>query len=58
LSAEILQHYPDAHIIKHAEGKGIFDVALEGVKLYSKYEKGLFPETGEVIRLMQKRLEG
>jgi len=35
------------------EGKGIFDVVVDGALLYSKYETLRFPEPGEVTQLIK-----
>ena len=34
------------------EGKGIFDVELDGKLIYSKYKTGRFPNEGEVTQLL------
>jgi|TARA_B100001964_G_scaffold235363_1_gene295350 predicted Rdx family selenoprotein len=34
------------------EGKGIFDVIRDGELVYSKYDTGRFPESGEVSKLL------
>jgi selT/selW/selH-like putative selenoprotein len=34
---------------------GIFDVVVDGVKVYSKLEKGRFPDPGEVVELLRRR---
>ena len=36
-----------------AEGKGIFDVEVDGQLLFSKYQTGRFPEPGEILNLVQ-----
>ena len=36
-------------------GKGIFDVVVDGEKIYSKYETGSFPEDEEVLSLLRAR---
>jgi len=33
-------------------GNGIFDVALDGKILFSKYDTGRFPQTGEIAGLL------
>tara|TARA_R110002110_G_scaffold153501_3_gene346893 strand:+ start:289 stop:417 length:129 start_codon:yes stop_codon:yes gene_type:complete len=38
----------------HPEGKGIFDVSLNGALIYSKYETGRFPAPGEITHLIQQ----
>ena len=35
-----------------AGGGGIFDVIVDGKKVYSKFETGRFPEPGEVVGLI------
>jgi selT/selW/selH-like putative selenoprotein len=35
-----------------AEGKGIFDVVVDGKLIYSKYETGRFPDAGEVTEIV------
>ncbi len=36
-------------------GKGIFDVVVDGELIYSKYEKGRFPEDEEVLSQLRER---
>lgn len=36
--------------------KGIFDVRLDEELVFSKYEADRFPEDGEVVGLLRKRL--
>jgi selT/selW/selH-like putative selenoprotein len=33
---------------------GIFDVTVDGVLVFSKFEVGRFPDPGEVVRLIKK----
>jgi selT/selW/selH-like putative selenoprotein len=35
-----------------AGGVGIFDVLVDGKRVYSKFETGRFPEPGEVVGLI------
>jgi len=35
------------------EGKGIFDVTKDGELIFSKYQLHRFPETGEVVALIE-----
>ncbi len=37
-------------------GKGIFDVVVDGDLIYSKYEKGRFPEEEEVLSQLRERV--
>jgi selT/selW/selH-like putative selenoprotein len=53
LSAELQNQ--GAEIILHADGKGIFDVSVDGKLIYSKYQTGRFPEPGEISQLLGKR---
>ena len=40
---------------KLVEGSGgIFDVVVDGKKVYSKHETGRFPEAEEILRLLKK----
>jgi len=34
---------------------GVFDVVVDGAKVYSKHATGRFPEPGEVVGLLQKK---
>jgi selT/selW/selH-like putative selenoprotein len=36
-----------------AEGRGIFDVAVDGKLLYSKFETGTFPDNNQLVDLLQ-----
>ena len=36
-----------------AEGKGIFDVEVNGALIFSKYKVGRFPQEGEIAQLMR-----
>jgi len=33
---------------------GVFDVVVDGIKVYSKHDTGRFPEPGEVAGLLGK----
>jgi selenoprotein W-related protein len=33
---------------------GVFEVTINGEKIYSKDETGLFPDTDEIIKQMEK----
>ena len=37
-----------------AEGKGIFDVVVDGDTVYSKYKTGRFPESNEVTAILNQ----
>tara|TARA_B110000967_G_C18607414_1_gene422286 strand:- start:471 stop:632 length:162 start_codon:yes stop_codon:yes gene_type:complete len=52
LSAE-LQTIMGAEIKLIADGKGIFDVSVDGQLIYSKYQTGRFPKPGEVTALFK-----
>ena len=34
---------------------GVFDVVVDGAKVYSKHATGRFPEPGEVVDLLKKK---
>jgi selenoprotein W-related protein len=36
-------------------GGGVFDVIIDGKTLFSKKSIGRFPETGEIVSMLQKR---
>ncbi len=55
LAAELRSNF-DIEASLFAEGKGIFDVVVDGVLLYSKYETHRFPETDEVTKLINQTL--
>ena len=35
---------------------GVFEVSLNGAKIYSKLQTGQFPEPGEVVKAIRARL--
>ena len=37
-----------------AGSNGVFDVSLDNTMIYSKFEKGRFPETDEIIKLINQ----
>ncbi|MBO6657442.1 MAG: Rdx family protein [Pseudomonadales bacterium] len=53
MTAELEAHFTDIEVELIADGKGIFDVIVGGVLIYSKYETGRFPEAGEVSKLIK-----
>ena len=36
-------------------GGGVFDVAVDGKAIYSKHNKGGFPETKEIVKEIKRR---
>ena len=52
MSAEIAV-IPGINLTLHSEGRGIFDVEVNGALIFSKYQVGRFPEEGEIAQLMQ-----
>jgi len=52
VSAEIAA-IPGINLTLHPEGKGIFDVEVDGAPIFSKYQIGRFPEEGEIAQLMR-----
>jgi selT/selW/selH-like putative selenoprotein len=53
VSAEIAA-IPGINLTLHAEGRGIFDVEVDGALIFSKYQVGRFPEEGEIAQLIQR----
>jgi Uncharacterized protein conserved in bacteria len=57
-AADLLHDYQ--HVIDEltlATGsKGVFDVEVDGVLLYSKHQTGRHAEPGEVLRLFRERI--
>ena len=53
MSAEIAA-IPGINLTLHAEGRGIFDVEVDGALIFSKYQVGRFPEEGEIAQLLQR----
>ena len=53
MSAEIAA-IPGLNLTLHAEGKGIFDVEVDGALIFSKYQLSRFPEEGEIAQLIQR----
>lgn len=43
----------DAELIRG--DNGIFDVVVDGQRIYSKHETGRFPENAEIIEALQAR---
>jgi selT/selW/selH-like putative selenoprotein len=37
-------------------GNGIMDITVDGDMIFSKYKQGRFPEPGELIRLINKKI--
>ena len=52
MSAEIAA-IPGIDLKLHAEGKGIFDIEVDGALIFSKYQVGRFPEEGEIAQLIR-----
>ncbi|MFT5210055.1 MAG: selT/selW/selH-like putative selenoprotein [Flavobacterium sp.] len=48
-----LRHAFGAESVLFPEGKGIFDVLVDGKKIFSKYELNRFPEKGEITQLLK-----
>jgi selenoprotein W-related protein len=38
-----------------AGGGGIFDVVVDGDRIYSKHETGSFPEDDEIVQVLRER---
>ena len=52
MSAEIAV-MPGIDLTLHPEGKGIFDVEVDGALIFSNYQVGRFPEEGEIAQLIR-----
>jgi selT/selW/selH-like putative selenoprotein len=50
LEAEIRSAHPAAQIELVRGSGGIFDVTVDGRRVFSKHETGRFPAPGEVLR--------
>ena len=37
-----------------AGSNGVFDITLDGTMIYSKLEKGRFPQTDDILNLIKK----
>lgn len=37
-------------------GGGIFDVVVDGAKIYSKHETGRFPQYREIVGVIEKKI--
>jgi selT/selW/selH-like putative selenoprotein len=49
-----LQKELGAEIELIAGGGGVFDITVDGNKIFSKFEKGHFPQPAEIISLIMK----
>ena len=52
MTAELEGAVPGIQVELLPEGRGIFDIKVGGKLVYSKYETGRFPDSGEVYRLI------
>lgn len=39
-------------------GGGCFEIFVDGERIYSKLDSGRFPESREIVRVIQARAEG
>ncbi len=42
--------------VLHAGDSGVYDVVVDGELVFSKHELGRFPNEGEVVELLRRRL--
>jgi selenoprotein W-related protein len=56
LAAELKRSFKAETALIRGSG-GVFDVAVDGRKVFSKHETGRFPEPGEVTRLLSASKE-
>jgi len=55
--AELRERFPTGVVIDLVRGgRGIFDVEVDGVKVFSKHELQRFPDPGEVRELVEQSL--
>jgi predicted Rdx family selenoprotein len=55
LEAELKARWPEAEVTLIPGGKGIFDVAVNGALVFSKYLVSRHAQPGEVVRLLEER---
>ena len=54
--AEIQHHWPDAAIQLVRSGGGVFEVSIDGDRVFSKRALGRHARPGEVIALLQQKI--
>lgn len=57
LVADLKRHFGDDAIEPELEGgdKGIFDVSIDGKRVFSKYQANRFPDSREIIEAIERR---
>ena len=53
----IRQKYADVQTNLITGSGGIFDVVIDGEKVFSKFDTGRFPENREILAKIQERLQ-
>jgi selT/selW/selH-like putative selenoprotein len=53
----IRQKYADVQTNLITGSGGIFDVVIDGEKVFSKWDTGRFPENREILAKIQERLQ-
>lgn len=56
--AELKQHFGNDKVRCDLieGGGGIFDVVLDGTRIYSKHETGRFPQYREIIKAIEEKI--
>jgi selT/selW/selH-like putative selenoprotein len=56
LVTDLKRHFGDANIEPEFEGGkgGIFDVTVDGKRVFSKHQKNRFPESQEIIDAIER----
>ena len=54
MAAELKQNF-GAESTLIPGGGGVFDVSVDGKIIFSKKSVGRFPESGEIVRILQKK---
>jgi selenoprotein W-related protein len=58
LVAALERRFGDRLNVETVEGdQGVFDVSVDGDVVFSKHEKGRFPEDAEIEQLVEQRLQ-
>ena len=54
LEAELKSKFPGVETKLISSGGGVFEIMLDGDLIFSKKEKGRFPDDGEVVSLIKQ----
>ncbi len=56
LEAELSTNF-NAEITLNAGTDGVYDVVIDDILVFSKKDVGRFPEEGEIVQIIQKRMD-